>query len=198
MILISRMMMWYCLVGKIEEQLPKNSVGRLSKNDKRPTRLPLNCRKAVGWWQNFQRESSYLLIKVNEIVWVSVFVNKPELALQRLPLTRALEGFFLFVETWPEFSWTSISCFHGSLTAFDREGSLVVACDHALSLYPCNLCSLFVSPCPPESYLLTQTKIEPVSMYCKYHYPLASGLFRDNLQHWLGYFARMLKVQFYK
>ena len=28
------------------------------------------------------------------------------------------------------------------------------------------------------------------------YYPLPSGLFRDNLQHWLGDFARLLKVQF--
>jgi len=28
------------------------------------------------------------------------------------------------------------------------------------------------------------------------NYPLPSGLFRDNLQHWLGDFARLLKVQF--
>ena len=27
------------------------------------------------------------------------------------------------------------------------------------------------------------------------HYPLPSGLFRDHLQHWLGDFARLLKVQ---
>ena len=132
------------------------------KDDKRPTRLSLNCRRAVGGWD----ESSYLLIKVKEIVWVSVFFNERELALQRLPVTK---GFFLFVVTWPEFSWTSINCFHGFLRRSGREGSLVVACDHALSFYLCNLCSLFVSPCPPESYLQTQTKTEPVSMYCKYH-----------------------------
>ena len=28
------------------------------------------------------------------------------------------------------------------------------------------------------------------------YYPLFSGLFRDNWQHWLGNFARLLKVQF--
>ena len=28
------------------------------------------------------------------------------------------------------------------------------------------------------------------------YYPPPSGLFRDNLQHWLGDFARLLKVQF--
>ena len=28
------------------------------------------------------------------------------------------------------------------------------------------------------------------------YYPLPTGLFRDNLQHWLGDFARLLKVQF--
>ena len=28
------------------------------------------------------------------------------------------------------------------------------------------------------------------------YYPLSSGLFRDNLQHWLGDFTRLLKVQF--
>ena len=28
------------------------------------------------------------------------------------------------------------------------------------------------------------------------YYPLPSGLFRDNLQHWLGDFARLLKVLF--
>ena len=28
------------------------------------------------------------------------------------------------------------------------------------------------------------------------YYPPPSGLFRDNLQHWLGYFASLLKVQF--
>ena len=28
------------------------------------------------------------------------------------------------------------------------------------------------------------------------YYPLPSGLFRDDLQHWLGDFARLLKVQF--
>jgi len=28
------------------------------------------------------------------------------------------------------------------------------------------------------------------------YYPLPSGLFRDNLQHWLGDFARLLTVQF--
>ena len=27
------------------------------------------------------------------------------------------------------------------------------------------------------------------------YYPLPSGLFRDNLQHWLGDFAILLKVQ---
>ena len=44
--------------------------------------------------------------------------------LQRLPLTGALEWFF---SLWlkPEFSWTSINCFHGFLTCSDREGSLV-------------------------------------------------------------------------
>ena len=34
------------------------------------------------------------------------------LLLQRLPLTRAFEGFF-FCLFKPEFSWTSINCFHG-------------------------------------------------------------------------------------
>ena len=35
---------------------------------------------------------------------------------------------------------------------------------------------------------------------CKYHnyYPPPSGLFRDNLQHWLGNLSRLLKVQFTK
>ena len=28
------------------------------------------------------------------------------------------------------------------------------------------------------------------------YYPLPSGLFRDSLQHWLGYLARLVKVQF--
>ena len=28
------------------------------------------------------------------------------------------------------------------------------------------------------------------------YYPLPLGLFRDNLQHWLGDFARLPKVQF--
>ena len=28
------------------------------------------------------------------------------------------------------------------------------------------------------------------------YHPLPSGLFRDNLQHWLGDFARLLNVQF--
>ena len=28
------------------------------------------------------------------------------------------------------------------------------------------------------------------------YYPLPTGLFRDNLQHWLGDFARLLRVQF--
>ena len=28
------------------------------------------------------------------------------------------------------------------------------------------------------------------------YYPLPSGFFRDYLQHWLGDFARLLKVQF--
>ena len=28
------------------------------------------------------------------------------------------------------------------------------------------------------------------------YYPLPSGLFRENLQHWLGDFARLLNVQF--
>ena len=38
---------------------------------------------------------------------------------QRLPLTRAL------CLLKPEFSWTSIDCFHGSLTRSDKEGSLI-------------------------------------------------------------------------
>ena len=29
-----------------------------------------------------------------------------------------------------------------------------------------------------------------------WYYPLPSGLFKDNLQHWLGDFARLFKVQF--
>ena len=28
------------------------------------------------------------------------------------------------------------------------------------------------------------------------YYPLPSGLFRDNLQHWFGDFTRLLKLQF--
>ena len=43
--------------------------------------------------------------------------------LQRLPLTRALQGFF-FCLLKPEFSWTPINCFHGFLTLPDREDSL--------------------------------------------------------------------------
>ena len=38
-----------------------------------------------------------------------------------------------------------------------------------------------------------------LNAYCKLqisYYPLPTGLFRDNLQHWLGDFARLLKVQF--
>ena len=43
--------------------------------------------------------------------------------LQRLPLTRALQGsFFCLLKL--EFSLTPINCFHGFLTLPDREGSL--------------------------------------------------------------------------
>ena len=37
--------------------------------------------------------------------------------------TRPRMVFFFWLK--PEFSWTSINCFHGFLTCSDREGSLV-------------------------------------------------------------------------
>ena len=57
------------------------------------------------------------------------------------------------------------------------------------------ICALFSFPLPAGK-LFTNPNENWACKYVNSYYPLPSGLFRDNLQHWLGNFIRLLNVQF--